>query len=78
MAAGIPCRVSSGKGTEWKYDKKVATGMVRIYMNVYTSPWTLEEKDWIEVEGTRYDIQAISDPSLAHHHWEIDAEVYIP
>lgn len=77
VATGVKCRVSKGTSTSWKYDKKVDQADVKIYMRVPTA-WTLNEKDYIVVNGVTYNVLGIDDPSLLGHHLEIECETLVP
>lgn len=75
VASAVPVRLSTkGAGREWKYDKKTEVDTLVVFLNVPTG-WELTNKDWFLIDGIKYGVTSISDPSNLHHHLEATVEV---
>lgn len=84
---GVPCRVSTqakGRPKEDKVGKKAAYEYRTIYMRPYAGAGApLTRHDWLRTTDElgfvhTYDINNISDPSGAGHHFEILVEEINP
>lgn len=78
VASGVPVRLSTTKGgREFKYDKKVVVSELKVFLNVPNS-WTLDVKDWFLIDGNKYNILFIDNPSNMNHHLEAWVEILEP
>lgn len=78
-----PCRVSKGGGSSYKQVKESGKGTLKVYMRpplVDDSgvAFTLGIHHWLIVDGDKYDIQGIDDPSKVGHHLEVGVEIILP
>lgn len=76
-----PCRLSTrpSGGKEFKAVKQTGKNYFVVFMRLpmFTgSPLTIHH--WLEIDGVRYNILNINDPSNMHHHLEVEVEQVIP
>lgn len=84
VIAAWPCRISTkGGGNEYKVGKEFSKNAFEIFMRPPLeddsgTPFQLSPHNWLIVDGIKYNIQGVNDPSMLGHHLEVSVEQIIP
>jgi len=81
LLSAWPCRLSTrpSGGKEFKAVKQIGKNYFVVFMRPPTfTNGPLNIHHWLEIDGIRYNILDVSDPSNLHHHLEVEVEQVIP